>query len=121
MHFLAVQSHFLCGLNIAENNCGVWSHDQREKSSSATLNNHLASAAFALILAGGICCKEVEGSCSWLLDVDDAPMPKNGWFDRAFSAILCFFVSECSNNALHPALEYSKYLNGPPGLIPFFF
>ena len=42
----AAQSHFLCGggLNIAENNCGVWSHDRREKSFSATLNSHLASA-----------------------------------------------------------------------------
>ena len=69
----AAQSHFLCGggLNIVENNCGVWSHDRREKSFSATLNSHLASADLALILAGGICCKEVEGSCSWLLDMDE--------------------------------------------------
>ena len=34
---------------MLENSCGVWSHDRREKSLSATLNSHLASAVLVLI------------------------------------------------------------------------
>ena len=40
-------------LKILEKSCGVWSHDRREKSLSATSNNHLALAVLALIAEFG--------------------------------------------------------------------